>query len=115
MNRRKKNQIDSMQQRANQIAGEIFKMLDSPPREAGKYGEETLPLKLRNLISLAAALAFQKNRDIVSDCVIDCCKAGADPEEIMEILRLAVVIAEIPANEYTDMVRMAIADYHNHK
>lgn len=69
MNRHEKDQIVSIEQRTSQIVEEIFKMLNGSPQQIGKYDEEALPAKLRNLISLAAALAFQKNQEIVSASV----------------------------------------------
>ena len=115
MNQYRNDKMDMTGQKTDEISKEILKMLDGSPQDVKKYDKEALPSKLRNLISLAAALAFQRSQERVSSCVIDCCKTGANSEEIMEVLRLAIVMAEIPAEEYTAMVRMAIANYHNQK
>ncbi len=113
MDQYKDDKTDMTGQKADEISREILTMIGGSPQDFRKYDKDVLSPKLRNLISLAASLAFQRSQEIVSSCVIDCCKTGANSEEIMEVLRLAILMAEIPAEEYTAMVQIAIAHFHN--
>jgi len=45
--------------------------------------------------------------------VIECLEAGATREEAMEVLRQAILMAEIPAETYTRVVREAIDSFEN--
>jgi len=44
----------------------------------------------------------------MASCVADCLRAGATPEEIMEVLRLATVMAECPGDTYRAIVQEVI-------
>jgi len=49
-----------------------------------------LPPKTRELTALGCAFALRRE-DRIESCVTDCLRAGATPEEIMEVLRLALL------------------------
>jgi alkylhydroperoxidase/carboxymuconolactone decarboxylase family protein YurZ len=66
-----------------------------------------LPARLNKLIALASALAGQRSQDVAS-WVKESLRVGATREEIMEVLRIAIVMAEIPAEHYTEIVQNAI-------
>ena len=66
-----------------------------------------LSARLKNLIALGSALAGQQSQYVAS-CVKESLRAGATRGEIMEVLRLAIVMAEIPAEHYTEIVQSAI-------
>jgi len=69
-----------------------------------------LPPKTRELTALGCALALRRE-DRIESCVTDCLRAGATPEEIMEVLRLATVMAECPGDAYRAIVQEAIATF----
>jgi len=68
---------------------------------------EGLSPKTRGLAALGCALALRRE-DSIASCVADCLRAGATPEEIMEVLRLATVMAECPGDTYRAIVQEAI-------
>jgi len=70
--------------------------------------KSTLSPKLRKLIALGSAISTQRGRKTVESCVTACLKAGATREQIMEVLRLAVVMAETPTAASDVMVSEAI-------
>ena len=69
-----------------------------------------LPPKTRELTALGCALALRQE-DRIEHCVTDCLRTGAMPEEIMEVLRLATVMAECPGDRYRAIVQEAIAAF----
>ena len=87
---------------------EIRELLDGTKNPDAFAKESTLSLKLRKLIALGSALASQCERDVVASCVTDCLEAGAIREEVTEILRQSILMAEIPSGTYTRIVRDAI-------
>ncbi|HUW31607.1 MAG TPA: hypothetical protein VM223_08330 [Planctomycetota bacterium] len=68
---------------------------------------DALSGKLRNLTRLGCALAMQADERI-PDCVGDCLIAGATRAEIMEVLRMAILMPEIRVDKYTTIVSDAI-------
>ena len=70
-------------------------------------GAALLP-KTRELTALGCAFALRRE-DCIASCVADCLRVGATPEEIMEVLRLATVMAECPGDAYRAIVQEAIA------
>ena len=66
-----------------------------------------LPPKTRELTALGCAFALRRE-DRIESCVTDCLRAGATPEEIMEVLRLAAVMAECPGDRYRAIIQQAI-------
>ena len=68
----------------------------------------TLAPKLKGLIGLGAALAGQRDHEFVETCVIECLRVGATRNEIMEVLRQAILMAEIPAETHTRIVRDSV-------
>ena len=69
-----------------------------------------LPPKTRELTAMGCVLALRQE-DRVASCVADCLRVGATPEEIMEVLRLATVMAECPGDKYRAIVQEAIAAF----
>jgi len=53
----------------------------------------TLPVRMRCLAALGSALATQREYQIASHTP-PCLEAGATPGEVMEVFRLATVMAE---------------------
>ena len=66
-----------------------------------------LPPKTRELTALGCALALRQE-DRIASCVTDCLRVGATPEEIMEVLQLATVMAECPGDAYRTIVHQAV-------
>ncbi|MFO8013589.1 MAG: carboxymuconolactone decarboxylase family protein [Phycisphaerae bacterium] len=67
----------------------------------------TLPPKVRCLATLGCALAVRRE-DEIPVCTNACLKAGATPDEIMEVLRLATVTAECPGDRYRAIIQQEI-------
>jgi alkylhydroperoxidase/carboxymuconolactone decarboxylase family protein YurZ len=61
----------------------------------------------RCLVALGCALATG-DEDRVASCTTDCLRARAERADIMEVLRLAVLLAEGPAARCRDAVRRAL-------
>ena len=101
------------QQRVEEIHSEIRELHEGTksPEAFAKGG--MLAPKLRGLIGLGAAMAGQRDREFVETCVIECLRAGATRDEIMEVLRQAMLMAEIPAETYTRIVRDAVDAFDN--
>ncbi|HET6441498.1 MAG TPA: carboxymuconolactone decarboxylase family protein [Phycisphaerae bacterium] len=74
-------------------------------KDTGPSG--ALPPKTRGLTALGCAFALRREDDIAS-YVAECLRAGATPEEIMEVLRLATVLAECPGDRYRAIIQQAI-------
>jgi len=66
---------------------------------------------LRELIAIGSAITTKRGCDTVVSCVADCLKAGASREQILEVLRLAILMAEVPAETYDTIVRKAIGRF----
>lgn len=96
------------QQRVEEIHSEIRELQEGTksPDAFAKGG--TLAPKLKRLIGLGAAVAGQRDHEFVETCVIECLRAGATRDEIMEVLRQAILMAEIPAETYTRIVCDAV-------
>jgi alkylhydroperoxidase/carboxymuconolactone decarboxylase family protein YurZ len=73
--------------------------------ETGPGG--ALPPKTRALTALGCALALRQE-DRMASCATECLRAGATPGEIMEVRRLATVMAECPGDRYRAIVQQAI-------
>lgn len=96
------------QQRVEEIHSEIRELQEGTKRPDAFAKGGTLSPKLKGLIGLGAAVAGQRDHEFVETCVIECLRAGATRDEIMEVLRQAILMAEIPAETYTRIVRDAI-------
>ena len=88
-------------------------MLQSENKDAFLGQKNVLPERLKNLIALGAALANQQSQ-IVATCVEDCLKTGATKANIMQVLQLAILMAEIPVQRYTEIVQDAIQSFEDH-
>jgi len=99
---------DNLKQKYAEIYTEIREIIDGT-RGVNKFkGKSVLSPKLRELIVLGSAIATERGRDIVVSCIADCLKAGASREQILEVLRLAILMAEVPAATYDTIVREAV-------
>ena len=98
---------DHSRKEAGAIYNEIIKMLSMEDSNKTFSEKGVLSARLKNLIALGSVLAGQRSQDVAS-CVKESLRAGATREEIMEVLRLAIVMAEIPAKHYTEIVQSAI-------
>lgn len=107
------NVPENSKENAEEIYNEIIRMLLSENTDAFLGQKNVLPEMLRNLIALGSVLANQQSQDIAT-CVEDCLKTGATQEQIMQVLQLAVLIAEIPAQKYTKIVQAAFQSFEDH-
>jgi len=102
---------DELKQKHAEIYAEILKIINGR-RSVDEFEDKgALSSELRSLIALASAIATQRDRDTVVSCVADCLKTGASREQIMEVLRLAILMAEVPAETYDTIVREAIDNF----
>jgi len=67
----------------------------------------TLLAKVGCLAALGCALAVRREDEITA-CTTACLDAGATPDEVMEVLRLATVTAECPGDKYRAIIQHAI-------
>jgi len=104
---------DKLKQKYAEIYAEIREIINGTRSVEELKGEDALSPKLRKLIALGSAIATKRGCDTVVSCVTDCLKAGASREEIMEVLRLAILMAEVPAVVYDTIVRKAIDGFEN--
>ena len=111
-----------MLENANEITGKdrqqaevlnsiIREILDGVKNPKTFTEESALTPKQKNLIALSSALATQRERDVIVSCVTDCLKTGAEHDEVAEVLRLAVLMAEIPADRYIKIVHDAVESF----
>jgi alkylhydroperoxidase/carboxymuconolactone decarboxylase family protein YurZ len=99
---------DKDKQKAEEIYSEIRELQEGAKSPDAFAKESTLSSRLKKLVALGSAIASQSERDVVASCVTDCLKAGAMREEVTEVLRQAILMAEIPAEIYTRIVCDAI-------
>jgi len=99
---------DKLKQKYAEIYAEIREIIDGTRSVDELKGKGALSPKLRELIALGSAIATKRGRDTVVSCVDDCLKAGASREQILEVLRLAILMAEVPAETYDTIVHEAI-------
>ena len=99
---------DENKQKAEEICSEMRELNDGLKSSDEFAKEGMLALRLKNLIALGAAIAGQRDHEFVGSCVVECLKAGATRDEIMEVLRQAILMAEVNAGIYTGIVRKAI-------
>ena len=99
---------DKLKQKYTEIYAEIREIINGTGSIDALKRQGALSPKLRKLITLGSVIATKRGRDTVVSCVDDCLKAGASREEIMEVLRLAILMAEVPAEVYDTTVREAI-------
>jgi len=95
-------------QKIDEICEEIREVLEGKKDVSALRRQGSLSPKLEKLIALGSVIASKRDRDAVVPCVIECLKTGATREEIMDVLRQAILMAEIPAETYTRIVRDAI-------
>lgn len=100
-------------QKIDEIYLEIQKLMEGKKDLEALSRNGALPPRLKGLIALASAIATQQKVTTAS-CVAECLKTGASREEIMEVLRLAILIAEVPVKLYDTIVRDAINSFDNH-
>lgn len=102
---------DNLKQKYAEIYAEIREIIDGTRSVNEFKGKSALSPKLRELIALGSAIATKRGRDTVVSCVADCLKAGASREQILEVLRLAILMAEVPVETYDTIVREAIGRF----
>lgn len=107
------NVPENSKENAEEIYNEIIMMLRSENTDVFLGQKNVLPERLRNLIALGSVLANQQSQDVAT-CVKDCLKTGATQEQIMQVLQLAVLIAEIPVQKYTEIVQAAFQSFEDH-
>jgi len=99
---------DQEKQQIDKICELIREVLDGIKNLDTLTKEDTLGLRLKKLIALGSAIASQRERDVISSRVTDCLEACATHDEVKEVLRQAILMAEIPAETYTRIVHDAI-------
>jgi len=102
---------DNLKQKNAEIYAEICEIIDGRRSVDELKGTGTLSPKLRELIALGSTIATKRGRNTVVSCVADCLKAEASREQILEVLRLAILMAEVPAETYDTIVREAIGRF----
>ena len=96
-----------------EICEKIREGLDGTKDVGALRSKGALLPKLEKLVALGSLLAGQRERDVITSCVIECLKAGATREEALEVLRQAIMMAEISAETYTRVVHEAINSFEN--
>jgi alkylhydroperoxidase/carboxymuconolactone decarboxylase family protein YurZ len=102
---------DDLNQKYTEIYAEIREIIDGTRSIGEIKGTGALSLKLRELIALGSAIATQRGRATVVSCVHDCLKAGVSREHIFEVLRLAILMVEVPAESCDKIVREALEGF----
>jgi len=102
---------DDLRQKYTEVYAEIREIIDGKRSIGEIKGGGMLSPKVRELIALGSAIATQRGRDTVVSCVHVCLKAGVSREQIFEVLRLAILMAEVPAETYEPIVREAIDSF----
>lgn len=100
---------DNLKQKYTEIHAEIREIIDGTKSVDELKDMGALSPKLRDLIALDSAIATKRGRDTAVSCVTDCLKVGATREQIMEVLCLAILMAEIPAEIYDTIVRSSLS------
>jgi alkylhydroperoxidase/carboxymuconolactone decarboxylase family protein YurZ len=95
-------------QKIDEICEQIREVLEGTKDVSALRREGSLSPKLEKLIALGSVIANKRDRDVVVSCVIECLKTGATREEIMDVLRQVILMAEVPAETYDTIVREAI-------
>jgi alkylhydroperoxidase/carboxymuconolactone decarboxylase family protein YurZ len=103
----------SSEENADEIYNEIIRMLYAGDKNVHFAKNSVLSNKLKNMIALGSLLATQQSYKIAS-CIEDCLKAGATKEQIMYVLQLTILIAEIPVHKYTEILKNAIQSFEKH-
>ena len=104
------NVPDESKEKVEEIYNEIVRMLDAENNEKIFSKKSVLSIKLKNLIALGSALANQQSQN-VAFYVKESMGNGATQKEIMEVLRVAILMAEIPAESYTGIVKDAVKNF----
>ena len=107
------NVPENSKEKAEEIYNEIIRMLDAENNEKILFKKSVLSAKLKSLIALGSALASQQSQNVVF-CVKESMKTGATQKKIMEVLRVAILIAEIPVQKYTEIVQAAFQSFEDH-
>jgi len=107
----KNNGFDSSKQVPDQIMNEIMDMLSNPQVAEQRTDRAKLSDKLKDLVALAAALALQRDEQFIEQVVKKCLQAGANPNEIRGVLQVAILMAEIPAEKYSDIIHRSIDNW----
>jgi len=76
--------------------------MPSPSEASG-----ALPAYVRSLATLGCALALRRE-DQIAPLAIECLKAGATPDQVREVLRMAIVMSECPGEKYRALIEQAI-------
>jgi len=104
----KNNGSNSGKQVPDQIMNEIMDMLSNPQVAEQRAGRAKLTDKLKDLVALAAALALERDEQFIEQVVKKCLQDSANPNEIRGVLQVAILIAEIPAEKYSDIIHRSI-------
>ena len=107
------NVPENSKENAEEICKEIVNLLRPKNTDAFLSQKNVLPKRLKNLIALGAILANQQSQSVAS-CVEDCLKTGATKANIMQVLQLAILMAEIPVQRYNEIVQDAIRSFEGH-
>ena len=105
------NAPDSLKRKYTEVYAEICEIIDGTKSFDKLKDTGALSPRLRELIALSSAIGTECGRETVVSCVANCLKAGASREQILEVLHLAVLIAEVPAETYGTIVHEAIDSF----
>lgn len=98
------------QEREEDITQEIIEMMRTGRGKKRYHYNNLISDKLKNLIVFGTMLANEQKDNVVNS-VHDCLKTGATREQILQVLNTAILIAEIPAKEYNELVVGAIESF----
>ena len=98
-------------QQIDKICEQIFEVLNGTQNISALRRKSSPSPKLEKLILLGSAIASQRDRGVVVPCVVECLKSGATREEVADVLRQAILMAEVPAEVYSRIVNEAIDDF----
>ena len=105
------NSPDSLKRKYTEVYAEICEIIDGTKSFDELKGMGALSPELRELIALSSAIATKCDRETIVSCVANCLKAGASREQILEVLHLAILIAEVPTETYGTIVHKAIDSF----
>ena len=76
----------------------------------GSEGSGALPASVRSLAKLGCAMALGREEQLAS-LATECLDAGATPDAVREVVRVAIVMTECPAERYRALVEQGINSF----
>jgi len=98
----------------DEILSEIRRMVNGDVGPGGPDAPQVLSAESRNLVALAAAIAHQREAEVIEVCVEQSLANGATPEVVMQVVSQATQMAELPAKSYVRAARRGIELFRTH-